>query len=142
MSESLIHSLLSRSCITIRENQNIELLIKKLTDHEIGALPVINSKGHLLGIISERDVVKNLASLGSDFIFDQVNNFMTKDVITCNKETRSDELMDLMSTNRIRHIPVINNKRPIAMVSIGDVVNRLLQKYKTETQFLKDYISL
>ena len=66
---------------------------------------------------------------------------MTKTVISCEKEVLSDELMELMTINKIRHIPIVENNAPIGIVSIGDVVNRLIEKVQYENKMLKEFVS-
>ena len=67
---------------------------------------------------------------------------MTKDVITCGKNARSDELMITMTQYKIRHIPIEKNNKLLGMVSIGDVVSRMVEKYQTETKLLREFISM
>ena len=67
---------------------------------------------------------------------------MTKEVITCGIKVRSDELMMIMSKNKIRHIPIKKNNKLLGMVSIGDVVGRLVEKYQKETELLREFISM
>ena len=143
MSESLVKKLLTRKCFTINESDSVTDIINILTDRNIGALPVINSKKHLSGIVSERDIIqKILKEKDQNFFQKTAKSLMTKSVIFCGIETRSDELMVIMTKNKIRHIPIVKNKKPIGMVSIGDVVNRLLEKYQSEAKLLREYISL
>jgi len=143
MSESLVKKLLTRKCFTINESDSVTDIINILTDRNIGALPVLNSKKHLSGIVSERDIIqKILKEKDQNFFQKTAKSLMTKSVIFCGIETRSDELMVIMTKNKIRHIPIVKNKKPIGMVSIGDVVNRLLEKYQSEAKLLREYISL
>jgi len=142
MSKTLVNKLIERPLITLQESETVTDAIKKLVKHNIGAMPVINEDKELTGILSERDIVKNLVKK-------QYNNFsdsftkeiMTSPVIFCSREIYSDKLMELMTQNKIRHIPIVENKKPIGIVSIGDVVNRLLEKSKFENQMLKEYLS-
>ena len=67
---------------------------------------------------------------------------MTKEVITCDINTRSDELMIIMTRNKIRHIPIKKNNQLLGMISIGDVVGRIVEKYETETKLLREFISM
>ena len=67
---------------------------------------------------------------------------MTKDVITCGINARSDELMITMTQYKIRHIPIEKNNKLLGMVSIGDVVRRIVEKYQTETKLLREFISM
>ena len=116
--------------------------INKLVKYNIGAIPVINNNKKLVGIISERDIVKALSNYkNKDYSILLVNQLMTKTVISCEKEVLSDELMELMTINKIRHIPIVENNAPIGIVSIGDVVNRLIEKVQYENKMLKDFVS-
>jgi len=66
---------------------------------------------------------------------------MTSPVISCDKSILSDSLMELMTKNKIRHVPIIEKRNPIGIVSIGDVVKRLLEKFQHENQLLREYVS-
>ena len=66
---------------------------------------------------------------------------MTKNIIFCNKNTSSKELMQIMSKNKIRHIPIIEKNKLLGVVSIGDVVNRIIENYAYETKYLREYIN-
>ena len=70
-----------------------------------------------------------------------VHQLMTKKVICCESDVLSDKLMELMTINKIRHIPIVENNAPIGIVSIGDVVNRLIEKVQYENKMLKDFVS-
>ena len=72
----------------------------------------------------------------------KVEACMTKSIISCGKNTRADELMELMTKYKIRHIPIVIKNNLVGIISIGDVVKRLLEKYKSETLMLREYISL
>ena len=142
MSKSLAEKLTERELITVNENDQLLVAINKLVKYNIGAIPVINNNKKLAGIISERDIVKALANYkNKDFSILLVNQLMTKKVISCEKEVLSDKLMELMTINKIRHIPIVENNAPIGIVSIGDVVNRLIEKVQYENKMLKDFVS-
>ena len=143
MSKSLAIKLSERELITVDENDQLLEAIKKLAKYNIGAIPVINSKKKLTGIISERDIVKELAkNEDMDYSILFVHQLMTKKVICCESDVLSDKLMELMTKNKVRHIPIIDNSNhPIGIVSIGDVVNRLIEKIEYENQMLKDFVS-
>ena len=143
MPESLVEKLSVRKCITVNEDDNLKLVINLLSKHKIGALPVINQKKQIVGIVSERDIINFLSSQNHEEIFTKkINSIMTKEVITCNINARSDELMIIMTRNKIRHIPIKKNNQLQGMVSIGDVVSRIVEKYETETKLLRDFISM
>ena len=142
MSKSLAEKLTERELITVNENDKLLDAINKLVKYNIGAIPVINNKKKLVGIISERDIVKALSNYkNKDYSILLVNQLMTKTVISCEKEVLSDKLMELMTINKIRHIPIVENNAPIGIVSIGDVVNRLIEKVQYENKMLKDFVS-
>ena len=143
MSKSLAIKLSERELITVNENDQLLEAIKKLAKYNIGAIPVINSSKKLSGIISERDIVKELAkneNMDCSILF--VRQLMTKKVICCESDVLSDKLMELMTKNKVRHIPIVDNSNhPIGIVSIGDVVNRLIEKIEYENKMLKDFVS-
>ena len=143
MSKSLAIKLSERELITVDENDQLLEAIKKLAKYNIGAIPVTNSNKKLAGIISERDIVKELAKKEDlDYSTLFVHQLMTKKVICCKSDVLSDKLMELMTKNKVRHIPIIDNSNhPIGIVSIGDVVNRLIEKIEYENKMLKDFVS-
>ena len=143
MSKSLAIKLSERELITVDENDQLFEAIKKLAKNSIGAIPVINSNKKLTGIISERDIVKEIAKNEDlDFSILFVHQLMTKKVICCESDVLSDKLMELMTKNKVRHIPIVDNSNhPIGIVSIGDVVNRLIEKIEYENKMLKDFVS-
>ena len=143
MSKSLAIKLSERELITVNENDQLLEAIKKLAKNSIGAIPVINSNKKLTGIISERDIVKELAkNENMDYSILFVHQLMTKKVICCESDVLSDKLMELMTKNKVRHIPIVDNSNhPIGIVSIGDVVNRLIEKIEYENKMLKDFVS-
>lgn len=143
MSKSLAIKLSERELITVNENDQLLEAIKKLAKYNIGAIPVINSNKKLIGIISERDIVKELAkNENMDYSILFVHQIMTKKVIYCESDVLSDKLMELMTKNKVRHIPIVDNSNhPIGIVSIGDVVNRLIEKIEYENKMLKEFVS-
>ncbi len=143
MSESLVEKLSLRKCITVNEDENLKSVINILAKNKIGALPVINLKKRIVGIISERDIIKFLSNQRNKEIFStKINLIMTREVITCGIKARSDELMMIMTNNKIRHIPIKKNNQLLGMVSIGDVVGRLVEKYQKEAKLLREFISM
>jgi CBS domain-containing protein len=137
----LISQLLTRNLVSINENKTTYNAIKLLTTNNIGALPVLNDNMELSGIISERDIIREISNnLSVNFKKSNVKSIMTSKVITINKNTKSETIMDIMSKNKIRHIPIVENKLLIGIVSIGDVVKRLLEKFNLENQHLKSWL--
>ena len=137
----LISQLLTRNLISINENKTTYNAIKLLTTNNIGALPVLNDNMELSGIVSERDIIREISNnLSVNFKKSNIKSIMTSKVITINKNTKSETIMDIMSKNKIRHIPIVENKLLIGIVSIGDVVKRLLEKFNLENQHLKSWL--
>lgn len=101
-----------------------------LTEHNIGALPVIDDLGELVGIISERDVVRAIAKSGGSLNGHKVSDLMSTEVITCQNSSEIEEIMEVMHSNSIRHIPVVDGKRLISIVSSRDVMTAILEETK------------
>ena len=138
---NLISNLLRRNVISINENETVYDAIKLLSEQKIGALPVINNQDKLCGMISERDVIQKISNdKRIDFSCTQIKSIMTTKVITCNQNTESNVLMTIMTNNKIRHIPIIEKNSLIGIVSIGDVVKRLLEKFNLENAELKSWL--
>jgi CBS domain-containing protein len=138
---NLISTLLKREIVSINEKQTIYDAIKLLSKNKIGALPVINNQMKLCGIISERDIINVISENKSiNFSLSLIDSIMTAKVITCDKNTKSNVLMEIMTTNKIRHIPILENNLLIGIVSIGDVVQRLLQNSNLQNEELKSWL--
>jgi CBS domain-containing protein len=104
-------------------------------------MPVLNDKDKsVIGIISERDLARyiNRDDFKSDLL---VIKIMIKNIISCNLNTSVTELMEIISSHKIRHIPIIEEKKLLGIVSIGDVVNHIIDQYKDENQQLRDFIN-
>ena len=141
MQETLVKKLIKRSCITIDENRLIKDLVNILNKNKIGCIVVTSFESdYPVGIVSERDLVRNYDKIINDNEF-KVRDVMTKNIIFCNKNTSSQELMELMNQNKVRHIPIIEEKKLLGIVSIGDVVNRIIENYAYETKYLREFIN-
>ena len=119
----LISKILSCNCITVQHNQTLRDVAKTLTENSIGAVPVLDDFGALVGILSERDLFQ---SLPQDIDLD---SHMASD------------LMKLMTDHKIRHIPIVEENQLLGIVSVGDVVKRLLDKLQRETDQLRTFIN-
>ena len=109
------------SVATITPETSVSGLLTELSVHNIGAMVVVSPDG-LVGIVSERDVVRKLHELGAEILRRPVSEIMTTMVATCTPTDSVDSLSALMTTNRVRHVPVMDNGRLAGIVSIGDVV--------------------
>ncbi len=141
MPETLVQKLMKRACITLDENSSIKNLVDTLNKNKVGCVIVTSLESHYpVGIVSERDLVRNFKDILNHNTI-KVKDVMTKNIIFCNKNTSSKELMEIMSENKIRHIPIIEKNKLLGIVSIGDVVNRIIENYAYETKHLREYIN-
>ena len=141
MPDTLVQKLMKRTCITIDENSFIINLVEILNKNKVGCVVVTSvNSSYPVGIVSERDLVRNYEKILNDNTI-KVIDVMTKNIIFCNKNTSSKELMEIMSENKIRHIPIIEQHKLLGIVSIGDVVNRIIENYAYETKHLREYIN-
>ena len=111
-----------------------------LSERGIGAVVVTHSR-KVLGIVSERDIVKTVAKRGAEALKAPVHEIMTTRVTTCSLNDSIDELMDSMTEGRFRHLPVIENGELAGIVSIGDVVKHRIAETVMETEALRLYIA-
>jgi len=135
-----IANLLSRACITVQHDHTLRQVADILSGNNIGAVPVLDDTGHLAGIISERDLVRTMTekiTLDTSTAAD----LMTRQLVTASSDISSSELMTLMTQHKIRHIPIVDGQKLRGIVSIGDVVKRLLEKLETETEQLRHFIN-
>ena len=138
---NLISILLKRNVISINQDDTVYDAINILSKKKIGALPVLNNQNKLCGMLSERDIIQKISNDKKiDFSHTQIRSIMTTKVITCNENTESNVLMTIMTNNKIRHIPIIEKNSLIGIVSIGDVVKRLLEKFNLENAELKSWL--
>ncbi len=126
--------------VTIAPRQSVASLARLLTARRIGAAPVVDEAGRLVGIVSERDVVYAIAEHGEAAMAMAVERLMTREVRTCAPEDAIVELMEVMTLKRIRHLPVIRAGALAGIVSIGDVVKQRLHEAQFELESLRNYI--
>jgi CBS domain-containing protein len=130
-----------RKVVTVAPRDTVASLVKVLSVNRIGAAPVVNGDGRLAGIISERDVIRGMAQHGDSVTALPVERLMTTEVRTCSPEDAIVELMEVMTLQRIRHLPVVRNGALEGIVSIGDVVKQRLAEAQSELNELRSYIS-
>ena len=126
--------------VTIDPDATVAELVAGLADHNIGAMVVAGPDG-IKGIVSERDVVRQLHTHGASVLSRPVEKIMTTVVSTCSKEDTVDSLTLLMTENRVRHVPVLEDGKLIGIVSIGDVVKTRMQELESEHEQLQSYIT-
>ena len=116
-------------------------IVRLLAEHCIGAVPVVDAKRRLHGIVSERDVVRAIARSGPAALDAAVDTVMTKKVVVCRPEDSIYELMNVMTDNRIRHLPVVVDDKLAGLISIGDVVKQRIAEVEFEANEMKRYIA-
>jgi CBS domain-containing protein len=128
------------SVATITPQTSVGGLLNELALHNIGAMVVVSPDG-VVGIVSERDIVRALHEHGADLLRRPVADIMTTRVATCAPTDSVDSLSALMTHNRVRHVPVIMDGRLAGIVSIGDVVKTRMEQLEAEQQQLQAYIT-
>jgi CBS domain-containing protein len=126
---------------TISQERSVADALQLLKERGIGALVVTGPTPPLVGIFSERDAVRALATSGADALNMTVAQLMSTDVKTCDVTTTVTELMGLMTERRIRHLPVVHDQQVVGMISIGDVVKARFDELEHEKKDLLDYVS-
>jgi CBS domain-containing protein len=126
--------------LTIDPTSNVGVAAKLLAERRIGALVVTGPDKRVVGIISERDIVRALAERGPAVNDAPLTEVMTRKVVTCAPTDTISSLMERMTTGKFRHLPVIEQGRLAGVVSIGDVVKHRLHEMENEQAALRDYI--
>ena len=126
--------------VTARPDATVATVIRMLKLEGIGALVVSEDGEKILGIISERDVVRALVDHGGEVLKVRVAELMTHSVKTCTPDANIKDVMAEMTRSRVRHLPVVRDGKLSGIISIGDVVKNRLEELETETSVLRDYI--
>jgi CBS domain-containing protein len=126
--------------LTIEPTADLSSAVKILSERRIGALVVTGADHRVIGIISERDIVRVLGERGSQALAVPVAEVMTRRVVTCGSKETISEIMERMTAGKFRHVPVVEDERLIGIISIGDVVKSRLQEMEHESAALRDYI--
>lgn len=127
--------------VTVDPSATITEVLTCLDVHRVGAVVVSPDGRDIAGILSERDVVRRLARDGTGIVDLAAADLMTRDVITCRRDDSVDELMEVMTERRIRHVPVVDGQALAGIVSIGDVVKLRVTELEREARELHDYIT-
>jgi CBS domain-containing protein len=130
-----------RDVVTIFSDATLSEAARLLASKRIGAVVVRDRDGGLAGMLSERDIVRALAEASVNALPQTVSKYMTRTVATCSETDSVDEIMEVMTNGRFRHIPVVDNERITGIVSIGDVVKTRIAETVQEAQSLREYIA-
>jgi len=131
---------LDSQVVTIRPEDTLETVATMLASNNIGALPVRNAKGDLVGLISERDIVTAFARKGAKVLKLQVRDMMTRSVITCGPDETVKEIAEAMSRRHFRHMPVVSDGELVGMVSVRDVLGQRLEQSELESNVLRETV--
>lgn len=129
-----------RHVATVTPHTTVREAAESLAAANVGALVVSSDGSELAGILSERDIVRRLATDGPALLDRPVTDLMQREVHTCTGDDHVDQLMALMSEHRIRHLPVVADGVLAGIISIGDVVKTRVDELETERSQLVDYI--
>jgi CBS domain-containing protein len=142
--ETRVYSILKRkgdNVVTAVPDQNIASFAALLYAHRIGATPVVDAENQVVGMISERDVIRGIIEHGASVLTLPVSALMTKLVSTCTQDEQIGDVLEKISLNRTRHIPVVDDGKLKGIVSIGDIVKQLLEEAQFEVNSLRTYIT-
>ena len=125
--------------ISVSPDAKLSAAIKILSERRIGAVMVMSGQ-KIDGILSERDVVRVLGERGASVLDESVRSVMTPKVITCRESDTVAAIMEVMTSGKFRHLPVVEHERIVGLISIGDVVKWRVAEYEREQEALRDYI--
>lgn len=131
----------SKNIITASRDDTVASVAGLLAKHRIGAIIICDKSGKVEGILSERDIVRDIASDGAGALDTKVSQCMTKKVMSCKREDTIDHVMAIMTENHFRHMPVVENGKLAGIISIGDVVKRKIKQAEMDAQDMRDYIA-
>ena len=140
MPGKLVSRMSKRECFTLKETETVKQASQNLYEKNVGAMPIVDKNKNVIGIISERDLSRFIYAERFNLNF-PITKIMSKDLVTCDLNTSVSELMEMMNEKKIRHIIIMEEKKLLGIVSIGDVVNHLIEKILDENKSLREYIS-
>jgi len=140
MTVSIILAAKGREVVTIEPGATLKSAVALLAERRIGAVPVLGADNRIVGILSERDIVRAVAEAGAAALEEPVSQSMTRKVSTCTESETIASLMERMTAGKFRHLPVVDQGRLVGIVSIGDVVKHRLQEMERDSAAMRDYI--
>ncbi len=141
MSIATILKVKGNEVATVQPGDSIADVARVLAQRRIGAVVILDAADHLQGILSERDIVRALAEHGARALDLPARQFMTRDVSTVSPHATVQEAMQLMTTGRFRHLPVVEDGEMVGLISIGDVVKSRIQQQDHEVDSLRAYVA-
>ena len=140
MPGKLVSRMSERKCYTLSETDTVKTASQNLHEKKVGCMPILDKNKNVVGIISERDLSRLIYTEKFNMSL-PVSKIMSKNLVSCDLNTSVTELMDEMTEKKIRHILIMEDKKLLGIVSIGDVVKHLINKIEEENKNLKDYIN-
>ena len=130
-----------RDVLTTRPHHTLLDASKSLGERRVGAVVIADATGRVLGILSERDIVRAIGARGADALGDPVSQHMTANPTMVGEDADIDQLMELMTAGRFRHLPVVEGDRLAGIVSIGDIVKHHVDELHHERDSLREYFA-
>jgi CBS domain-containing protein len=140
MTVSIVLAGKGRDVVTIEPNITLAAAVELLAEKRIGAVVIIGADRRIVGILSERDIVRALAEQGRKALDEPVSAAMTRKVSTCHERETISSIMERMTLGKFRHVPVVDQGRLAGIISIGDVVKHRLSEVERDSAALRDYI--
>jgi CBS domain-containing protein len=125
--------------LSVEPGAKLSAAIKILAERRIGAVLVMENQ-RIEGILSERDIVRVLGERGAAVLDEPVGAVMTRKVITCRQADTVAAIMEMMTSGKFRHLPVVEGDKVVGLISIGDIVKWRVKEYESEQEALRDYI--
>ena len=141
MNVAIVLAQKGREVATVSPRALLADAIQDLAARKIGALVVVEGNNRIVGIVSERDIVRALAKNGAGALDRPVDTVMTRDVVTCGERDTINSVMTRMTRGRFRHLPVVAGGRLAGIVSIGDVVKARIEEVEREADEMRSYIA-
>ncbi len=126
---------------TARPDDTIEEIATRLAQRKIGAVVIVGDSGKVVGIISERDIIRLIAEHGAKALDMAAKDGMTRDVVSCSRTSTLEEIMQAMTNGRFRHLPVIEDGALVGIISIGDVVKHHTAEVELEVSAMRGYLA-
>ena len=140
MTVSIILAAKGREVVSVEPNATLASVVALLAERRIGAALVLGVDRRIVGIVSERDIVRALGERGPAALDDPVSRIMTRRVSTCTEGETISTIMERMTEGKFRHVPVVDQGRVVGIISIGDVVKHRLHEMECDSAAMRDYI--
>jgi CBS domain-containing protein len=141
MTVGIILAAKGRDVVTIEPSASLAAAAKLLAEKRIGAVLILGADRRIVGILSERDIVRALGERGTAALEEPVSQTMTRKVSTCTETETVPNIMERMTAGKFRHMPVVDQGQLVGMISIGDVVKHRLHEMERDSAAMREYIS-